>query len=502
MSEMTENESVAEPVKQTKPTDEQDKARTTTEEFPLPDWIPEWARDAPKIVVRAPGPKSKEIIKIDRDYVSYAYDRCFTFTIDRAAGVAVMDADGNVLLDFSSGIAVQNAGWTHYKVTKAIQEQASKLIHSMANDAYFDKEAHFAKLLSEISPGKALRGTFFGNSGAEAVEAALKLSRYYTKRSEHLAFFGSYHGRIGAGLALTSKLKLRYSYGPMSPGIIFTPFAYCYRCSFKQTYPECGMYCVDYIENQVLSMGGPTGQIASVFVEPIQGEGGYVVPPKEFLPRLRKLCDNQNALLVFDEVQTGFGRTGKMFACEHFDTIPDILILGKALGGGVPLGAIIAKHDIMRKWRPGSHSSTFGGNAITMAAGLAHVQAIIEENLTDRAAKLGEYAVKLLKEMQQRREIIGDVRGRGLMIGVELVKNQYTKEPHEATNIQGKCWRAGLMTITSGFFGNVFRIAPPLCISKALLERGMDIFEQALKDEEEFLKLGTSAPPGQLGGHA
>ncbi|MCX6658583.1 MAG: aminotransferase class III-fold pyridoxal phosphate-dependent enzyme, partial [Euryarchaeota archaeon] len=179
MSEMTENESVAEPVKQTKPTDEQDKARTATEEFPLPDWIPEWARDAPKIVVRAPGPKSKEIIKIDRDYVSYAYDRCFTFTIDRAAGVAVMDADGNVLLDFSSGIAVQNAGWTHYKVTKAIQEQASKLIHSMANDAYFDKEAHFAKLLSEISPGKALRGTFFGNSGAEAVEAALKLSRYY-----------------------------------------------------------------------------------------------------------------------------------------------------------------------------------------------------------------------------------------------------------------------------------------------------------------------------------
>ncbi len=496
MSEMTEHESVVEPMKPTKPTEGEQKAKVAEEEFPLPDWVPEWARDAPKIIVRAPGPKSKEIIKIDRDYVSYAYDRCFTFTIDKAAGAAVMDADGNILLDFSSGIAVQNAGWTHYKVTKAIQEQAAKLIHSMANDAYFDKEAHFAKLLSEISPGKALRGTFFGNSGAEAVEAAFKLSRYHTKRTEHLAFFGSYHGRVGAGLALTSRLKLRYSYGPLAPGIIFTPFAYCYRCAFKQTYPECNLYCVDYIESNVLTMGGTTGQIASIFVEPIQGEGGYVVPPKEYLPRLRKLADNQNALLVFDEVQTGLGRTGKIWACEHFNTVPDILVMGKALGGGVPLGAIIAKHDIMRKWRPGSHSSTFGGNAITMAAGYAHVQAIIEENLADRAAKLGDYAIKLLKEMQTRREIIGDVRGKGLMIGVELVKNQYTKEPHEATNIQGKCWRAGLMTITSGFFGNVFRIAPPLCISKSLLEKGFEIFEQALKDEEEFLKIGTSAPPG------
>ncbi|MBE0518043.1 MAG: aspartate aminotransferase family protein [Thermoplasmata archaeon] len=496
MSEMVENESVAEPIKQTKPVESEEKAKVQAEEFPLPDWVAAWARDAPKISIRAPGPKSKEIIKIDRDYVSYAYDRCFTFTIDRASGAAVMDADGNVLLDFSSGIAVQNAGWTHYKVTKAIQDQAAKLIHSMANDAYFDKEAHFAKLLHEISPNKALKGTFFGNSGAEAVEAAFKLSRYHTKRNEHVAFFGSYHGRVGAGLALTSKLKLRYSYGPMSPGIVFTPYAYCYRCSFKQTYPECGMWCIDYLENQVLQLGGTTNQIASIFVEPIQGEGGYVVPPKEFLPQLKKICESQNALLVMDEVQTGFARTGKMFACEHFNTVPDILVMGKALGGGVPLGAIIAKHDIMRKWRPGSHSSTFGGNAITMAAGLAHVQAIIEENLVDRAAKLGEYATKLLKEMSLRREIIGDVRGRGLMIGVELVKNQYTKEPHEATNIQGKCWRSGLMTITSGFYGNVFRIAPPLCISKAQLEIGFEIFEQALKEEEEFLKIGTSSPGG------
>jgi 4-aminobutyrate aminotransferase len=407
-----------------------------------------------------------------------------------------MDADGNILLDFTSGIGVENAGWTHPKVVKAIQDQASKLIHSMANDAYFDKEAYFAKLLHEISPNKALKGTFFGNSGAEAVEAAFKLSRYHTKRSEHIAFFGSYHGRIGAGLALSSKLKLRYSYGPLTPGIIFTPYAYCYRCPFKQTYPECGLWCMDYLEKHVLELGGPTGQISSIVVEPIQGEGGYVVPPKEFMPRLKKICESQGALLIVDEVQTGFARTGKMFAVEHFGVVPDIMVMGKALGGGVPLGAIIAKHDIMKRWRPGSHSSTFGGNAITMAAGLAHVQAIVDENLVDRAAKLGEYSMKLLREMQLRREIIGDVRGKGLMIGVELVKNQYTKEPHEATTVQGKCWRSGLMTITSGIHGNVFRIAPPLCISKDQLDRSFEIFEKALKDEEEFLKIGTSAPPG------
>ncbi|MCJ7606270.1 MAG: aminotransferase class III-fold pyridoxal phosphate-dependent enzyme, partial [Thermoplasmata archaeon] len=338
MSEMVDNDAVSESLKEPKPTRTDERVNPSIpseEEFPLPDWVADWAREAPKLVVRAPGPKSKAIIKIDREYVSYAYDRCFTFTFERASGASVMDADGNILLDFTSGIGVENAGWTHPKVVKAIQDQASKLIHSMANDAYFDKEAYFAKLLHEISPNKALKGTFFGNSGAEAVEAAFKLSRYHTKRSEHIAFFGSYHGRIGAGLALSSKLKLRYSYGPLTPGIIFTPYAYCYRCPFKQTYPECGLWCMDYLEKHVLELGGPTGQISSIVVEPIQGEGGYVVPPKEFMPRLKKICESQGALLIVDEVQTGFARTGKMFAVEHFGVVPDIMIMGKALGGGV-----------------------------------------------------------------------------------------------------------------------------------------------------------------------
>lgn len=466
------------------------------EEFELPAWVPEWARQAPKLVVAAPGPKSREVIRTDREFVSHAYDRIFTFTIDKAAGASVMDIDGNILLDFSSGIGVENAGWCHPRVVKAIQEQADKLIHSMANDAYFDKEAEFAKLLAEISPGKALKGTFFGNSGVEAVEAAVKLSRFVTKKFEHLVFFGSYHGRVGAGLAATSKLKLRYSYGPLLPGFIFTPYAYCYRCSFRQTYPDCGMYCMDYFEREVMKLGGSTGSLSSVLVEPLQGEGGYVVPPKEFLPRLRKFCDDQEALLILDEVQSGLGRTGKIWACEHTGVVPDILVMGKALGGGVPLGAIIAKPELMRKWRPGSHSSTFGGNAITMAAGLAHVQTILEENLAERSARLGAYAMKLLTEMMQRRESIGDVRGQGLMIGIELVKNHRTKEPLDASEIQGNCWRKGLMTITAGTQGNVFRICPPLMISKGQLEKGFEIFEEAVKEAEAQLKLGTSTGVG------
>ena len=462
----------------------------------LPEWVADWARKAPDLKVPPPGPKSKAIIEKDRKYVSHAYDRLFQFTMKRSSGAAIMDEDGNVYLDFSSGISVLNAGWSNPRVVEAIKDQAERLTHSLANDAYFDKEADFAELLAKISPGGALESTFFGNSGAEGVEAAIKLSRYYTKGSEHIAFMGSYHGRIGNALAMASRVKYKYGHGPYAPGIFFAPYPYCYRCWFNQEYPSCGLLCVDYLEKGILEFGGPSGDLASVFVEPLQGEGGYIVPPKEFMPRVRRLCDQRKMLLVADEVQCGLARTGEVWECNSTGTVPDILITGKALGGGVPLGAIIAKHDIMRKWRPGSHSSTFGGNAITMAAGLAHVQAIIEENLTDRAAKLGDYAMKLLKEIQQRREIIGDVRGRGLMIGVELVKNQYTKEPHEATNIQGKCWRAGLMTITSGFYGNVFRIAPPLCISKAQLEKGFEIFEQALKDEEEFLKIGTSSPPG------
>lgn len=452
--------------------------------YDLPEWVADWARKVPDIKTPPPGPVSKSIIAKDREFVSHAYDRLFQFTMKKASGSAVMDADGNVYLDFSSGISVMNAGWSNPRVVEAIKEQAELLTHSLANDAYFDKEADFAELLAKISPGGRLRSSFFGNSGAEGVEAAVKLSRYYTKSGEHVAFMGAYHGRIGNALAMGSRQKYKYGHGPYAPGVYFAPYPYCYRCWFGQEYPTCGMRCMDYLEHATLEFGGPSGKVASIFVEPIQGEGGYIVPPKEFMPRLREICDKRKILLVADEIQSGLGRSGAVWECDSTGVVPDILVTGKALGGGIPLGAIVAKKEVMEVWRPGSHSSTFGGNGISMAAGLAHVREILEQKLPERSRALGEYAMKRLNEMKESYEIVGDVRGRGLMIGVEMVKSKETKEPLLVPQIQGMAWRKGLMMITAGVYGNVFRIAPPLIISKEQLDAGIDIFEDAVRETQ------------------
>jgi 4-aminobutyrate aminotransferase len=453
----------------------------------LPEWVADWARHAPKLVVAPPGPKSKIIIDKDRKYVSHAYDRLFEFTMTKGSGAAIMDADGNVFLDFSAGISVVNAGWGNPRVVQAIKDQADKLVHSLANDAYYDKEAEFAELLAKISPGGALESTFFGNSGAEAVEAAIKLSRYFTKGSEHIAFMGAYHGRVGNALAMASRVKYKYGHGPYAPGVYFAPYPYCYRCWFKQEYPSCNMLCLDYLEKGILEFGGPSGDLASIFVEPVQGEGGYIVPPKEYLPRMRKLCDDRKCLLVMDEIQSGLARTGEIWECNSTGVIPDILLTGKASGGGVPIGACIAKKHIMNTWRPGSHSSTFGGNGMSVAAGLAHVQEILNENLMERSKVLGVHAMKRLNELKEKYELIGDVRGKGLMIGVEIVKNKKTKEPLYVPQIQGLAWRKGLMMITAGMFGNVFRIAPPLVISLEQLDVGIDIFEESIKETQAHM---------------
>jgi 4-aminobutyrate aminotransferase len=454
----------------------------------LPDWVADWARDVPKLKVAPPGPKSKIIIEKDKKYVSHAYDRLFQFTMTRGSGAAIMDADDNVFLDFSAGISVMNAGWGNPQVVQAIKDQADRLVHSLANDAYYDLEAEFAELLAKISPGGQLESTFFGNSGAEAVEAAIKLSRYYTKGSEHIAFMGAYHGRVGNALAMASRIKYKYGHGPYAPGIYFAPYPYCYRCWFKQEYPSCDMLCIDYLEKGILEFGGPSNDLASIFVEPIQGEGGYIVPPKEYLPRMRKICDDRKCLLVMDEIQTGLARTGEVWECNSSGIVPDILLTGKASGGGVPIGACIAKKSVMDVWRPGSHSSTFGGNGMSVAAGLAHVKYILEHDLMKRSKVLGEHTMKRLNELKEKYEIIGDVRGKGLMIGVEIVKSKKTKEPLYVPQIQGLAWRKGLMMITAGMFGNVFRIAPPIIISRDQLDIGLDIFEAAIKEADATMR--------------
>ncbi len=454
----------------------------------LPLWVADWARKAPKMKVTPPGPKSKEIIDKDRKFVSHAYDRLFQFTMSKASGCAVMDADGNVFLDFSSGISVVNAGWSNPRVVKAIKDQADRLVHSLANDAYYDNEAEFAELLAKHSPGGQLTSTFFANSGAEANEAAVKLARYFTKGSEHISFIGAYHGRIGNALALTSRVKYKYGHGPSAPGFFFAPYPYCYRCWFKQEYPSCGLACLEYLDKGILEFGGPSGDVASIVVEPIQGEGGYIVPPKEFLPGLRKLCDNRKILLVADEIQTGLGRAGEMWYCNADSVVPDMLLTGKASGGGIPMGAMLAKHSVMDVWRPGSHSSTFGGNPMGMVAGLAHVREIIENDLSKKAQVQGAHATKRLNELKEKYEIIGDVRGKGLMIGVEIVKKKKTKEPLYVPQMQGMAWRKGLLMITAGMYGNVFRIAPPLIISRDQLDLGIDIFEEVVKETQAQLR--------------
>ncbi len=467
-------------------------------DFPLPDWVPDWARKAPSISVVPPGPRSREVVKIDKEFVSHAYDRVFTFTIDRASGATVADVDGNLYIDWTAGIAVMNAGWGNPAVVDAIKKQSEKLVHSFANDTYFDKEAELARLLSEISFSGRLKGTFFGNSGAEAVGAAAKLSTYFTKKFEFISFYGAYHGRIGPALGFTSKLKYRYGFGPMN-NVLFTPYAYCYRCPFKLEYPSCDMYCMHFMEDQMMNFGGSTGSLAAVIVEPVQGEGGYIVPPDGFLPYLRKFCDRNSALLICDEVQAGLGRTGRIWSSEWTDTVPDILVTGKAVGGGIPLGAIIARPDIMKRWRPGAHSSTFGGNAIQMAAGIAHINEILSAGLPGRAAALGSYVMKRLRELQERHEIMGDVRGLGLMIGVEFVRDRRTKEPLDITQLQIKCFKRGLLTLTAGIYGNVMRISPPLVISREFMDRGIEIFEEAVVEFEHELsgQAQPSSPPLQ-----
>jgi 4-aminobutyrate aminotransferase len=452
----------------------------------LPDWVPDWARKAPLLKVAPPGPKSQKIINLDEKYVSPSYDRLFKFVMHKAAGASIMDADGNIYIDFSSGIGVVNAGWANPRVVSMIQEQAERLIHSLANDAYFEYQAKFGELLAKSSPGKALGKTFFGNSGAEGVEAAVKLSRFHTGKSEHIAFMGAYHGRTGTALTLTSKKGYKYKHGPMMPGIYHAPYPYCYRCAFGQEYPSCNLLCMEFFEHTFLGYGGSAGDIASIFVEPILGEGGYIVPPKEFLPRLRKICDNLECLLVVDEVQSGCGRSGKMWACEHFNVIPDILVIGKAAGGGVPFGGIVAKSEIMENWVPGSHSTTFGGNGLSCAAGYAHLKEILDKNLSKRSADLGREAMKQLKEAQEDHPMIGDVRGKGLMMGVEIIKDQKTKEPYHVRKLQELAWRKGLMMITAGMEFNVFRVAPPLVISSEQLTKGIEIFVDVISEVEKM----------------
>lgn len=413
------------------------------------------------------------------------------FVLSKAKGVSLEDVDGNQYLDFFSGIAVCNTGHCHPRVVEAIKSQADIALHGFLASNYFHQNpiVEFAEKLKEISPGDLRDGkVFFCNSGAESTEAGIKLARLHTRKLIILSFLGGFHGRtFGAGSVTSSKSLYRRTLQPLFAGTVQVPYAYCYRCFFKQEYPNCDLFCLSYI-TRVLETSVSREDVAAVLAEPVQGEGGYIVPPPEFYPRLKRICEEHGFLFIDDEVQTGFGRTGKMFACEHSNVVPDIMQMAKGIASGLPLGAVIAKKKIMEAFQPEFHSSTFAGNPLSCAAGLATIEVIQRERLAENAARIGDFMMKRLDEMQDERRLVGNVRGKGLMIGVELVKDKKTKEPavQETGKFASEAAKSGLLVSSTGVYRNVIRIAPPLIITEEFVEKGLGIIEDVLKRIESL----------------
>lgn len=434
-----------------------------------------------------PGPQAQAIVERSERVVSPSLPRAYPLAVKRAYGCVVEDVDGNQFLDCMAGIAVCSTGHCHPRVVRAIQEQAERWLHICGADFYDPQYIALSERLAAIAPGGEPKRVFLGNSGAEAVEAALKLARYHTGRPYVIAFFGAFHGRTMGAVSLTaSKPVYHRGFMPLLPGIVHVPYGYCYRCAYNLTYPSCNLACVDFIEKTLMGRSVPPDEVAAIFVEPVQGEGGYVVPPDGWLQKLRALCDRYGILLVADEVQSGMGRTGKWFATEHWGVVPDILCLAKALASGMPVSAMVARESVMT-WPSGAHGSTFGGNPVACAAALATIEVIEQEGLMENAVRVGNRLLEglrnLAREVEQagRPPFIGDVRGLGLMIGVELVQDLESRAPahDEAEQVMEECFRRGLLVLTCG--ASSIRFAPPLVITEAEADRALGIFADALR---------------------
>lgn len=435
----------------------------------------------PEIRTELPGPNAQKIIANDERFTSPSYTRDYPLVARNANGAVIEDVDGNRFLDFTSGIAVCATGHCHPRVVEAIHRQSSQLIHMSGTDFFYEPQSRLAEKLANLAPGDSAKRVFFTNSGAESVEAAFKLARYHTGRKRVIAFYGAFHGRTMGALSLTaSKTVQQRGFGPLVPGVTHVNFPDPYRCLPGESPEENALRCLDEIEDKLFRRNVPADEVAAIFVEPIQGEGGYVVPPPIFHRRLKSLAEKHGILYVADEIQAGMGRTGKMFAIEHWNVEPDIICLAKGLASGMPLGAIVARADVMN-WPPGSHASTFGGNPISCAAALETI-ALLEEELIDNAAEMGAYLMPLLEEMASARELVGDVRGKGLMVGVELVKDRQTKEraAAERNEVVQACFRRGLLVLGCG--ENTIRLAPPLTINREEIETAVRILGEAIDE--------------------
>jgi 4-aminobutyrate aminotransferase len=435
----------------------------------------------PRLTTALPGPNAMRILAGDEKYISPSYTRSYPLVAKRGRGIVVEDVDGNEFFDFSAGIAVTSTGHCHPEVVAAIQKQAGELIHMSGTDFYYESLVTLAERLSKIAPMPGPHRIYYGNSGAEAVECALKLARYHTKRQQVIAFFGAFHGRTMGALSLTaSKPQQKRRFSPLVPGVTHVSYPDVYRAGVgPQDADKFALSCARYIEDKLFRTILAPEEVAAIFVEPVQGEGGYVVAPTVFMQELRRICDKHGILLVVDEVQSGIGRTGKWFAVEHTGVHPDIVCMAKGIASGMPLGVTMSKADIM-DWIPGSHASTFGGNPVCIAAALATLDVIEKEGLLKNSQAVGEHMMKRMSDWPKKHKIVGDVRGRGLMIGVEIVKDQSTREygASERDRIVEHAFERGVLFLGCG--PSTVRIAPALIVTKDEADVAMDTLEESI----------------------
>lgn len=440
-------------------------------------------QDLPQLITTLPGPKARAIVDRDHAVLSPSNTRSYPLVIAKGEGAVVEDVDGNRFLDLNAGIAVCSTGHCHPQVVAAIREQAGKFLHMSGTDFYYENIVTLGEKLNELvtggDPTREQRRVYYGNSGAEAVEAALKMARYHSGRDKFIAFFGAFHGRTMGALSLTGSRSIqKKGFAPLLGGVTHIPYAYCYRCPYGKKVESCNVECVKILEDQLFKTTVPAEEVAAIFVEAVQGEGGYVVPPQKFIHELQEVAHRHGILVVFDEVQSGMGRTGKMFAHQHFGVDPDIITLAKGIASGMPLCATVAKASYMQ-WKPGSHASTFGGNPVSVAAALVTIQ-LLEQELVDNAALIGARMKQRMLTWPARFPIVGDVRGLGLMLGFEIVRDQVSKE--KAQDLRDRIvelgFQKGILILGAG--QNSIRLAPPLVISADQADFALDTLEECL----------------------
>jgi 4-aminobutyrate aminotransferase len=440
----------------------------------------------PHLITPLPGPKAQQIVERDRQVLSPSYTRDYPLVVKRGRGAVIEDVDGNSFLDFAAGIAVVSTGHCHPEVVAAIQKQASELIHMSGTDFYYPNMVELAEKLASIAPGKEPKRVYFGNSGTEAVEAAIKLAKYHTKRDKLVAFHGAFHGRTMGALSLTaSRAVQRKGFGTLLSGVFHMPFPDTYRGTYGIRPENASADCLSYLENELFRRRVDPDEVAGIFIEPVQGEGGYLPAPAEFLQGLEKICHKYGIMLVADEVQSGMGRTGKWWAVDYAGVEPDIICTAKGIASGMPLSAIITKASVM-DWKPGAHASTFGGNPVCIAASLATL-GLIERGYMANAARMGEFIKRQTANWPERHKIVGEVRGRGLMIGIEFVRDQKTKEraPDLRNRIVQMAFHKGLLVLGSG--DTTLRLCPPLMIDEAQAEFAVRTLDGIITEIERTL---------------